>query len=269
MVGGQGAMQIPGPDMRVTDVPDARVRVYQPESSAPLPVIVALHGGGFVAGNLETLDPTCRRLATNIGAVVVNVDYRLAPEHPFPAAVNDTVDAISWVRNNIATFNGDASRIVLLGESAGGNLAAVASRKAGEAGTPVSAQVLLYPVVDGEVDTPSKREFMHGPFLSVAAANRFWADYIQGAEVTGDAAPLRASNLGDSPQTLVITMGTDPLRDEGELYVAKLRDAGVDVEHERFEGLMHATYTFSKMIPAAQGIHELIVEYLARALKAK
>jgi cation diffusion facilitator CzcD-associated flavoprotein CzcO/acetyl esterase/lipase len=266
MVAGQGAMQVPGPDMTVTDVPDARVRVYRPDSAEPLPVIIAMHGGGFVAGNLETLDPTCRRLAAEVGAIVVNLDYRLAPEHPHPAAVNDTVDVVTWVRENIAEFGGDPTRIALLGESAGANLAAVASRRHGEAGTGVTAQVLLYPVVDGEIDTPSKHEFMFGPFLSIAAADRFWKEYMQGQPNTADASPLRATNLGDSPSTLLVTMGSDPLRDEGELYVAKLREAGADVEHERFDGLMHATYTFSAMIPAAQSIHERIVAFLKKEL---
>ena len=266
MVAGSGDMQLPGPDMAVTNVEDARVRVYAPESDSPLPVIIALHGGGFVAGTLDTFDPTCRRLAHDVGAVVVNVDYRLAPEHPYPAALHDVRDAVTWVRENIASFGGDPSRIAFVGESAGANLATVVARWLGADGNGVAAQVLLYPTTHGTIDSGSKREFFHGPFVSTPTTVKFWNMYVGDGPVTPDNSPLTATDLDKSAPALVITMGVDPLRDEGELYAQALTDAGVDAELQRFEGLMHGTYTFSKVIPAAQAIHERVVEYLRRVL---
>jgi acetyl esterase/lipase len=142
----------------------------------------------------------------------------------------------------------------------------VVARHAAHEGIPLAGQVLVYPLVDGEVDTPSKHEFFHGPFLSVPAGDRFWQLYIGDAEVTADAAPLRATDLTGSAPALVLTMGIDPLRDEGELYTDRLREAGVEVEHHRFEGLIHATWTFSKLIPRAMEIDATIVDFLRRRL---
>lgn len=269
MLAGQGAMQVPGPEMATVDVPEARVRVYTPAGEGPRPVLLVFHGGGFVSGNLDTLDPTCRRLAADLGAVVVGVDYRLAPEHPFPTAVEDSVAAVEWAREHVAEYGGDPGRIAVLGDSAGANLATVTARKAAAAGIDLTAQVLINPVTDGEVDTASKHEFFHGPFLSVAAGDRFWELYVGDAEVTPDAAPLRATDLAGSAPALVLTMGIDPLRDEGEAYADRLREAGVDVEHQRFEGLIHTTYSFSAMIPRAQDIHETVVAYLGRRFVAE
>jgi cation diffusion facilitator CzcD-associated flavoprotein CzcO/acetyl esterase/lipase len=268
MVSGQGMMQVPGPDVPTIDLAEPRVRVYSPPSETPLPVVIAYHGGGFVAGNADSIDPLCRNLAVNVGAVVVNVDYRLAPEHPFPAAVDDAVAVLRWVREYIADHGGDPQRIAVLGDSAGGNLATVVARHAATDGLPLGAQVLVYPLVDGEAETPSKREFFHGPFLSVPAGDRFWQLYLGGAEVTPDAAPLRATDLAGSAPALVLTMGIDPLRDEGETYAARLREAGVEVEHHRFDGLIHATWTFSKLIPRAAEVDATIVEFLRRRLAA-
>lgn len=267
MVAGQGALQVPGPQLHTVDVPEARVRVYTPALDGARPVLITYHGGGFVAGTLDTLDPTCRRLADRLDAVVVNVDYRLAPEHPFPAAVDDAQAAIAWVRENISEYGGEPTRIALLGESAGANLATVAARHAAGS-TDVLAQVLLYPVADGEVETDSKREFFHGPFLSVAAGDRFWKLYIGDAEATADAAPLRATDLAGSAPALVVSVGIDPLRDEGEAYAERLRAAGVPVQQRRFEGLIHGTYTFSAMIPRALEIEDSIVDFISEAFAA-
>lgn len=266
MLAGQGAMQIPGPELRTVEVPEARVRLSIPDGDGPFPVLIAAHGGGFVAGTLDTLDPTCRRLAADLGAIVVNVDYRLAPEHPFPAAVDDSLAALHWVRDRIAEYGGDPHRIAVLGESAGANLATVIARRAAAEGIPLSAQVLLYPVVDGEVETASKREFANGPFLPTAAGDRFWALYLDRAPVTADAAPLRADDLAGSAPALVLTMGIDPLRDEGAAYAGRLREAGVDVEYHCLDGLIHGTYTFSALIPRAAEIHEKIVGFLTARL---
>ena len=266
MVAGSGHMQIPGPDIPVFDEPDARLRVYAPDGATNLPVVIVLHGGGFVAGNLDSFDPTCRRLAVDIGAIVVNVDYRLAPEFAFPTALEDVRDAVTWVRHNIANFGGDPGRIAFVGESAGANLATVVSRWLGGAGDGVTAQVLLYPTTDGTIQTASKREFFHGPFVSTPTTEKFWKLYVGDGPTNPDNSPLQADDLEVSPPALILTMGIDPLRDEGEMYADKLAAAGVDVQRERFEGLMHGTYGFSKMIPPAQRIHERIVGYLKGAL---
>lgn len=275
MADGQGAMQVPGPELPSVEVPvgAARVRIYRPETTssledAALPVLITFHGGGFAAGGLETIAPTCRRLAAELGAVVVDVDYRLAPEAPFPAAVTDADDALAWVRCHIAEHGGDPGRIALLGESAGANLVAVLARHAVEAGEWLAAQVLINPVTDGEAATASKREFADGPFLSVAAGDRFWRWYVGDATVTPDAAPLRAEDLRGQAGALVATMGIDPLRDEGEQYAERLIEAGVEVTRRRFDGLIHSTFNFSAMIPEAGAIHVAIVDHLRAHLGA-
>jgi acetyl esterase/lipase len=261
-VAAQGAMQIPGPDMLTRDLSDPRVRLYLPDGEESKPVLVFYHGGGFVAGNPDSVDPLCRALAEDLGAIVVSVDYRLAPEHPFPAAVDDSVAAVRWAVEHIAEFGGDPNRIAVVGESAGANLAAVAARRAADEGIDLAAQVLVYPVVDGDAITASKREFFHGPFLSVPAGDRFWKLYVGDQDVTPDAAPLRAATLSGVAPALVLTMEIDPLRDEGEAYADLLVESGVAVEHHRLEGLIHGSYTFSALIPRAREIHDLMVKFL-------
>jgi acetyl esterase/lipase len=234
-------MQIPGPDMLTRDLSDPRVRLYLPDGEESKPVLVFYHGGGFVAGNPDSVDPLCRALAEDLGAIVVSVDYRLAPEHPFPAAVDDSVAAVRWAVEHIAEF---------------------AARRAADEGIDLAAQVLVYPVVDGDAITASKREFFHGPFLSVPAGDRFWKLYVGDQDVTPDAAPLRAATLSGVAPALVLTMEIDPLRDEGEAYADLLVESGVAVEHHRLEGLIHGSYTFSALIPRAREIHDLMVKFL-------
>lgn len=158
-------MQVPGPVMRVEDVSDARVRVYLPSAEGPLPAVVFCHGGGFLSGSLDSVDPTCRRLAAENGVVVVSVDYRLAPEHPFPAATQDTFAALRWTHEHIAEYGGDPARIAVMGESAGGNLVALAAIRARDEGIPLAAQVLIYPTTDPESPGASHAEFAHGPVV--------------------------------------------------------------------------------------------------------
>lgn len=267
-VAGQGAMQVPGPDLPVLDVPSQRLRLYLPDGDGSKPVVVHYHGGGFVAGNLESNDQLCRWLAADLGAIVVNVDYRLAPEHPFPAAVQDAVAAVRWVREYIVDHGGDPERIAVMGDSAGANLATVAARRAAAEGIPLAGQALLYPVVDGDADTPSKHEFSQGPLLSVPASDRFWKLYTGSGEVTPDAAPLRADDLAGSAAALVITNELDPVRDEGEAYAAKLSAAGVSVEQHRLAGLIHGGYTFGLAIPRWKEYHDLAVAFLSRQFAA-
>ncbi|MFJ8106545.1 alpha/beta hydrolase fold domain-containing protein [Streptomyces sp. NPDC096132] len=254
-------LQPPGPDLRVEDLADPRVRVYVPSEEQSLPVVLYFHGGGWAAGSADAGDPLCRSTAARLGAVVVSVDYRLAPEHPFPAAPEDALSALHWTREHIAEYGGDPERIALLGDSAGGNLAAVTALQARDEGIPLVAQALVYPAVDPESDTPSQKEFAEGPFLSTAAGKKFWQIYLAGAPVTPLAAPARASLAGVTP-ALVVTAELDPLRDEGEQYAGTLAAAGVAVEQHRVPGLFHGSFTMGAGIPRAQEMHDLVAQFL-------
>ncbi|MPY60701.1 flavin-containing monooxygenase [Streptomyces spongiae] len=260
-------MQVPGPVMRVEDVSDARVRVYLPSAEGPLPAVVFCHGGGFISGSLDSVDPTCRRLAAENGVVVVSVDYRLAPEHPFPAATQDTFAALRWTHEHIAEYGGDPARIAVMGESAGGNLAALAAIRARDEGIPLAAQVLIYPTTDPESPGASHAEFAHGPFLTAATHDRFWGLYLGGAEVTEANAPLRAKSLAGTAPALVITSEIDLIRDEGQQYAQALAAADVPVEYQCFDGLIHGSFTMSALIPSVKGMYDLIQEYLASKLQ--
>lgn len=266
LVEGLVGMQIPGPDVTVVDVPEPRVRVYAAADRDQLPVVLFLHGGGFVAGSIDSMDPTCRSLAVELDALIVSVDYRLAPEHPFPAAPDDVFAALQWARESIGQFGGDPDRIVLMGESAGANLAAVTALRARDAGIPVAAQVLITPTVNPEADTASLREFAHGPFLTAAAGAKFWSYYLGDAEITALVDPSRAESLADAAPALVITMELDPTRDEAEDYARLLEHAGVDVQVERFTGLMHGVYSMSALVPRVQDIRRSIGGFLTRHL---
>jgi acetyl esterase len=200
------------------------VRVYEPEDAGG--TIAYLHGGGWALGNLESVDVVCRALAAEANARVVSIDYRLAPEHRFPAALDDALAATRAV-------NAD----VVAGDSAGGNLAAVVARHLKSA---LKFQLLVYPVTDAGLDTPSCRE-LDGRFgLSVASMQRFWKLYLDGADrFQADAWPLRATDLEGLPPAYILTASHDVLRDEGEAYAAALRDAGVPVTLNRVEGAIH------------------------------
>jgi acetyl esterase len=227
---------------------DLAVRIYRPRSSEPLPVLVFLHGGGWVAGNLDTHDGICRTLANAVPCAVVAVDYRLAPEHPFPAAVDDAEAAVEWVAANAATFGGDADRVAVGGDSAGGNLATVVARRLRDAGGPALAfQLLVYPVTDYRFDTASYRENGDGYFLTRDGMAWFWGHYLGGEAHADspDASPLRAADLGGLPPALVITAEFDPLRDEGEAYAERLRQAGVPAVATRYDGMIHTFFGMS------------------------
>ncbi len=206
------------------------LRIYTPvEAGGPgaLPVLVFFHGGGWVVGNLDTHDGLCRRLANAAGCLVVSVDYRLAPEARFPAAVDDAYAATRWVAARASSFGGDGTRLAVGGDSAGGNLAAVVSLLAHERGAPpLRFQLLLYPVTDFAFDTPSYRENGEGYLLTRANMEWYAGHYLRdGADRRHPhAAPLRAADVGGSPPTMVITAQYDPLRDEGEAYA--VRDCG-------------------------------------------
>ncbi len=243
---------IPGP---AGDIP---VRIYTPETSgaaAPLPVLVYFHGGGWVIGNLDTHDGTCRALASGAGCIVVSVDYRLAPENKFPAAPEDCYAATQWVADNAASFGGDGSRLAVGGDSAGGNLSAVVSLMARDrGGPPLRFQLLIYPVTDAARDTVSYRENADGYFLTAASMEWFWNHYLPTA-YDGDnplASPLRAPSVAGVPPALVITAEFDPLRDEGEDYATRLEGAGVPVRLTRYDGMIHGFFGMGSVLDQAR-----------------
>jgi acetyl esterase/lipase len=231
--------------------------------------VVFIHGGGFIGGSLDSFDEPCATLARRLGALVVSPDYRLAPEHPFPAATNDTVAVLRWAEGHIADLGGDPKRIAVGGESAGANLAAVAAiRLRDQGGPPLRAQVLITPPTDFLADTESRRAFAAGPILSTQLGKQMAAIYLGDfANATSPwASPARASDLAGLPPALVITMGVDPLRDEGEDYARALADAGVPTVSRRFDGLFHATFSLSGAIPRAAEIQDAIADFLAPLL---
>jgi acetyl esterase len=234
------------------------VRVYTPLDSPAslLPGLIFFHGGGFVLGDLETHDGLCRVLANESGCRVVSVDYRLAPEHPFPAAVEDCVAATEWVAENAGTFGVDASRIAVGGDSAGGNLAAVVAIIAKQSGAPrLRFQLLIYPVAQlGGAETVSMRENGKGYFLEKASMEWFTKLYCPDSDQRTDArlSPLLARDVTGLPPAYVVTAGFDPLRDEGKAYADKLDAAGVPVTYVNYPGMVHGFFSFRGLVPKAR-----------------
>lgn len=227
---------IPGPHGEIP------IRLYTPQGDGPFPVLVYLHGGGWVVGNLETVDFTCRHVCNAANCIVVSVNYRHAPEHKFPAAADDAYAATQWVSDNAVSFNGDPKRIAVGGASAGGNLAAVVALMARARGTPqLIYQWLMVPVTDYSFDTPSYRENAEGYGLTRDGMRWFWNHYLP-TEADGQhvyASPLRAADLSGLPPAFVMCAEYDPLRDEGEAYALRLREAGVPVVYKCYEGMIH------------------------------
>ena len=240
-------------------------RVYRPsdaggsDSDGPLPTIVYLHGGGFVIGDLDTHDGVCRQLCHDVQAVVVSVDYRLAPDHLFPTAVDDAYAALQEVAKTIEQYGGDAARLVVGGDSAGGNLAAVCAQLAHADGLELAAQLLVYPAVDLLGEYPSREENAEGYFLTLKDMIWFAEHYIgmseqdpraAGLAVDPKLSPLRAPDLAGLAPAVVVTAEYDPLRDEGNAYAEALAEAGVRVEHRQFAGLIHGFYGLEFVSPA-------------------
>ncbi len=217
-------------------------RLYAPASDRPLPVYVFFHGGGWVRGDLETADFVCRAMANRAHCLVVSVNYRHAPEHRFPAAVVDAYDATVWVAGQAAALGGNASRLAVGGYSAGGTLAAVVARLARDRHGPrIVFQLLQAPVTDGRFDTASYRENGEGCGLTARSMRWFWNHYApsEADRESPLASPLRALDLSGLPPAFVVTAEYDPLRDEGEAYAARLREAGVAVTAKRYAGMIH------------------------------
>jgi len=242
-------LRVPGP----ANAPDVLVRVYRPRAaaSAPRPGVFEIHGGGFMMGDIAMMDPWCQRVAGEIGAVVVSVEYRLAPEHPFPAGVEDCYAALSWMATEAKSLGIDPERIAVAGQSAGGGLAAATALLARDRGGPrLCFQLLEIPELDDRLDTPSMLAFTDTPLWNRPNAVWSWKHYLgpnHRGEVSPYAAPARAENLAGLPPAYISTMEFDPLRDEGILYGLRLLQAGVSVELHSFPGTFHG----SAMIPTA------------------
>ena len=258
---GQGEPVAEVRDVRVGEVP---VRIFRPEGAGPLPVVAYLHGGGWMMGTLDSYDSLLRALANASGAIVAGIDYRLSPEHRFPAALEDSLAAIRWLIEHAGELGGEGARLAVAGDSAGGNLAAVAARRLRGA---VRFQALIYPVIEPAFDTPSYREFAEGHGLSRPSMERFWRLYLDGADPRHpDATPLRADGLSDLPPAYVLTAEEDVLRDEGEAYAEALRAAGTPTELVRWPGTIHGFFRWLAVAPAAREAVDAVAARLRDAL---
>jgi acetyl esterase len=256
-------VHIPGP---AGDIP---ARVYASSTGAPRPVVAYFHGGGWVQGDLETHHGLCARLARHADVLVVAVDYRLAPEHKFPAAVEDCLAAYRWLRDRGRDIGADPGRVAVAGDSAGGNLSAVVSQLAAAGGTPVpTCQALIYPALDFSLETDSHRDLADGHVIPRDRILWYTEQYLRTEADRTDprAAPLRARSLAGQPPALIVTAGFDPLRDEGRAYGDRLRRAGVDVVEREYPGQIHAFVSLTKAIPQGLACTLEIAEYLRRRL---
>jgi len=231
------------------------IRIYTPGGKTPFPVVMYYHGGGWMSGNLETHDVICRALAAKTSAVVVAVDYRLAPEHKFPAGVNDCYDALVWASKNAAGINADADRIAVAGDSAGGNLAAVVALMARDRKGPrLSYQVLVYPGTDAsDLATESLKKFGRGYLFTRADLETFNSFYVTRKEEISApyVSPALAVNHKNLPPALIITAQFDPVLSHGEIYAKKLEAAGVPVTYHCYKGVVHAFMGMDLFLPQA------------------
>jgi acetyl esterase len=256
---------IPGPAGAIP------VRVFRPSAATGLPLILWFHGGGWVTGNLDTHDQLGRLLADQSGAVVVSVDYRLAPEAKFPAAADDCLAAYRWALDHASEVGGDASRIAIGGDSAGGNLAAVVALDARQHGLPQpKLQLLVYPVTDYEFDSAAMMDNAKGYFLEAEGMRWFWEHYARTPADYDDArfSPLRASDLSGLARAVVVTAEFDPLRDQGEAYGKRLGSAGVPTQVVRADGLIHGFFGMHEFMPPGRDAWDISIAALHEAFGA-
>lgn len=253
---------IPGPDGGIP------IRIYTPEGKGPFPVFIYFHGGGWVIGDLDTADVPCRSIANQARSVVVSVDYRLAPEYKFPAAINDAYAAVKWVSEQATTLGIDADRIAVGGDSAGGNLAAVVALMGRDKGGPaLRKQLLIYPVTHYDFNTKSYQENGEGYFLTKQSMVWFWNHYLR-SEKDGKhpyASPLLAQELSGLPPALIITAEYDPLRDEGEAYAKRLEEAGIPVKLSRYNGMIHGFFWMAGVLEQGNKAIEEVAQELKEA----
>jgi len=241
--------RVPGPE----DAPEVSVRLYRRKGGdgSPRPAVFEIHGGGFLLGDIDMMDPWCQRVAAELDAVVVSVEYRLAPEHPFPAGVEDCYAALTWTAAEAGALGIDPTRIAVAGQSAGGGLAAATALLARDRGGPsLCFQLLEIPELDDRLETPSMQAFTDTPLWNLPNARWSWRHYLgpeHRGEVSPYAAPARAQDLSGLPPAYISTMEFDPLRDEGILYASRLLEAGVSVELHSYPGTFHG----SSLVPGA------------------
>jgi acetyl esterase len=251
---------IPGPGGPIP------ARLYRSATTGTLPVLVFFHGGGWVVGNIDSHEAMCRHVANRAECAVLSVDYRMGPEHKFPAAVEDCFAATAWAAESAAQLGVDPGRLALGGDSAGGNLAAVVSLLARDKGAPrIAYQVLIYPATDAAMRHGSIARYAEGYVLTRATMRWFYEQYLRTPDDAADwrVSPLLASDLSRLPPAYVLTAGYDPLCDEGDAYAARLAAAGVPVTHRRFPGQVHGFATNGRVIRAA----ETALDEIAAALK--
>ncbi len=254
-------LMIDGPDSSIP------VRIYRP-SAAPAPVHLHFHGGGWVIGDLETHDRDCREICVGADCIVVAVDYRLAPEHIFPAAPEDCYAALCWAAANLDSLSALPGAVSVGGDSAGGNLAAAVALMARDrSGPAIAMQLLIYPVTDATMESGSYRDNANGYLLSRTMMSWFWDHYCPDLALRADplASPITAEDLIGLPPALIMTAEFDPLRDEGEAYAERLIAAGVEVEVRRFDGLVHGFFSQAGVIEAAREGIDLAVKALRKA----
>jgi len=247
------------------------VRMYRPVAKETLPVLIYFHGGGFVICSLDTHDGECRRLANASGCAVISVDYRLAPENKYPAAAEDAYAATRYIAENAAEFGIDPQRIAVGGDSAGGNLSTVVALLSRDRGGPLlKFQLLIYPLVDFADNSPSMQQYAKDYFLTRESMDWFTDCYLLSQETTRDpmASPLNAKDVRGLPPAMILTAEYDPLRDQGEAYARKLQSAGVAVELKRYDGMIHAFFSFPGVIDTASVALADAASALRRALGA-
>ena len=253
---------IPGP---TADLP---VRIYRPtQDRGPHPVIVVLHGSGWVIGNLDLVDEPARVLARDTGYVVLAVNYQKAPEHPFPIPLQDCVSTVRWVHSHASELGVDPNRLAVVGDSAGGNLAAATTAELVGSDVTIAAQALLYPALDHRMAAPSYADLAHSFGLDAADMAWFWNHYVD----VGDGAdprvsPLRANNFGHLPPTFVATASHDVLRDEAEAYAGLLLDAGVDVIAQRYPGMIHGFWWMDGVLDDSRTLQRDLASFLVDRL---
>ncbi len=253
---------VPGPDGPIP------IRVYHPvESPDPLPVVVFFHGGGWVLSNIDGHDSLARRIAQRSSCIVVSVDYRLAPEHPFPAPHEDCWAVTRWVAEHATAFGGDAARLAVAGDSAGGNLAAGVALRARDAGLPLAFQLLIYPCIDTDFTRPSMIDNGEGYFLRRSDMEWFWDQYVPVEHRENPyAVPMRATTVDNLAPAFIQVAEFDPLRDEGVAWGERLTGAGVPTTVTNYEGQIHGFASRWDQIPSAVGAHDDAGAALRQAL---
>ena len=256
-----GAELLFGPKERVAAVEDivvdgVPVRLYTPQGGESARMVVYMHGGGWVIGSIETHDGACRAVANRSGCRIASVGYRLAPEHRFPSAVDDSWTVTQWA-------SGQAASVAVAGDSAGGNLAAVMALRARDTGLPLASQVMVYPVTDRSFDTDSYHRNSDGYGLTLDGMRWFWNHYLGDADgFDPDASPLRAQSLAGTAPALIVVCEFDPLRDEGVAYARRLHDAGVPVQLSEYEGMIHGFVRMAALIDRTQQVLDEVAAFL-------